>query len=176
MIQGHGRSHGIRRYQRGCSKSGVRGLTKAHLAESIRRDDRTAPRGPFPARSFPDQRRRCQDTNSVQQRRVRAHGWWCKPRLQDPFVDANLFAKKTTLSPAVQMAHIKALVKSTVKYPMRSVDCKVYSSRMEPGRTRTRTCSSAPCRNDCCCAAPCTWTDDRYPTNHSSRISPTSVT
>ena len=42
-------------------------------------------------------------------------------------VNATLFAKKTTLNPTVQMAHIKALEKSTVKYPMRSVDCKVYS-------------------------------------------------
>ncbi|KAI0214472.1 hypothetical protein LSAT2_000437 [Lamellibrachia satsuma] len=42
-------------------------------------------------------------------------------------VNATLFAKKATLNPTVQMAHIKALEKSTVKYPMRSVDCKVYS-------------------------------------------------
>ena len=42
-------------------------------------------------------------------------------------VNATLFAKKSTLNPTVQMAHIKALEKSTVKYPMRSVDCKVYS-------------------------------------------------
>ena len=41
-------------------------------------------------------------------------------------VNATLFAKKATLNPTVQMAHIKALEKSTVKYPMRSV-CKVYS-------------------------------------------------
>ena len=32
-----------------------------------------------------------------------------------------------TLNPTVQMAHIKALEKNTVKYPMRSVDCKVFS-------------------------------------------------
>ena len=42
-------------------------------------------------------------------------------------VNATLFVKKATLNPTVQMAHIKALEKSTVKYPMRSVDCKVYS-------------------------------------------------
>ena len=42
-------------------------------------------------------------------------------------VNATLFAKKATLNPTVQMAHIKALEKSTVKYPMRSIDCKVYS-------------------------------------------------
>ena len=35
--------------------------------------------------------------------------------------------KKATLNPTVQMAQIKALAKSTVKYPMRTVDCKVYS-------------------------------------------------
>ena len=44
-------------------------------------------------------------------------------------VNATLFAKKATLNPTVQMAHIKALEKSTVKYPMRSVDCNVYSIR-----------------------------------------------
>ena len=42
-------------------------------------------------------------------------------------VNATLFAKKATLNPTVQMALIKALEKSTVKYPMRSVECKVYS-------------------------------------------------
>ena len=42
-------------------------------------------------------------------------------------VNATLFAKKATLNPTVQMAHIKALEKSTAKYPMRSVECKVYS-------------------------------------------------
>ena len=42
-------------------------------------------------------------------------------------VNATLFAKKATLNPAVQMAHIKALEKTTVKYPLRPVECKVYS-------------------------------------------------
>ena len=51
-------------------------------------------------------------------------------------VNATLFAKKATINPTVQMAHIKALEKSTVKYPMRSVDCKVYSI---PAGARTHT-------------------------------------
>ena len=42
-------------------------------------------------------------------------------------VNAALFVKKATLNPVVQMAHIKALERSTVKYPLRPVDCKVYS-------------------------------------------------
>ena len=42
-------------------------------------------------------------------------------------VNAILFAKKATLNPTMEMAHIKALENSTVKYPMRSVECKVYS-------------------------------------------------
>ena len=42
-------------------------------------------------------------------------------------VNATLYTEKATLNPTVQMAHIKALEKSTVKYPMRSVNCKVYS-------------------------------------------------
>ena len=42
-------------------------------------------------------------------------------------VDAILFACKAVLSPTVQMAHIKALEKGTAKYPIRPVDCKVYS-------------------------------------------------
>ena len=49
------------------------------------------------------------------------------PDYKITIVNATLFAKKATLNPTVQMAHIKALEKSTVKYPMRSVDCKVYS-------------------------------------------------
>ena len=42
-------------------------------------------------------------------------------------VDAILFARKAVLSPTFQMAHIKALEKGTAKYPLRPVDCKVYS-------------------------------------------------
>ena len=42
-------------------------------------------------------------------------------------VNAALFVKKATLNPAVQVAHIKALERNTVKYPLRPVDCKVYS-------------------------------------------------
>ena len=51
-------------------------------------------------------------------------------------VNATLFAKKATLNPTVQMAHIKAPEKSTVKYPMRSVEYKVYSI---PAGTRSHT-------------------------------------
>ena len=42
-------------------------------------------------------------------------------------VDAVLFERKVVLSPTVQMAHTKALEKGTAKYPIRPVDCKVYS-------------------------------------------------
>ncbi|KAK2187695.1 hypothetical protein NP493_156g00009 [Ridgeia piscesae] len=42
-------------------------------------------------------------------------------------VEAALFARKAKLNPAVQMAHIKALEKATAKYPLRRVDCKVFS-------------------------------------------------
>ena len=42
-------------------------------------------------------------------------------------VEAVLFARKAVLRPTVQMAHIKALEKGTAKYPLRPVDCKVYS-------------------------------------------------
>ena len=42
-------------------------------------------------------------------------------------VEAILFARNAVLSPTVQMAHIKALAKGTAKYPLRPVDCKVYS-------------------------------------------------
>ena len=43
-------------------------------------------------------------------------------------VDAVLFARKAVLSPTVQMAHIKSLEKGTAKYPIRPVDCNVYSN------------------------------------------------
>ena len=43
-------------------------------------------------------------------------------------VEATLFARKAVLSPTVQMAHIKSLAKGTAKYPLRPVDCKVYST------------------------------------------------
>ena len=49
------------------------------------------------------------------------------PQYKICIVDSILFAKKATLNPTVQMAHTKALEKNTVKYPMHSVDFKVYS-------------------------------------------------
>ena len=49
------------------------------------------------------------------------------PTYKAHIVDASILARKATLSPAVQMAHIKALEKGTAKYPMRHIDCKVYS-------------------------------------------------
>ena len=42
-------------------------------------------------------------------------------------VNASLFVKKATITPAVQKAHIMALERTTVKYPLRPVECKVYS-------------------------------------------------
>ena len=41
--------------------------------------------------------------------------------------NASLFVKKAALNPAVQKAHIMALERTTVKYPLRPVECKVYS-------------------------------------------------
>ena len=40
------------------------------------------------------------------------------PDYRITIVNATLFAKKATLNPTVQMAHIKALERSTVKYPV----------------------------------------------------------
>ena len=42
-------------------------------------------------------------------------------------VNASLFVKKAAIAPAVQKAHILALERTTVKYPLRPVECKVYS-------------------------------------------------
>ena len=42
-------------------------------------------------------------------------------------VDAVTFVRNTVLSATVAMAHIRALEKGTAKYPLRPVDCKVYS-------------------------------------------------
>ena len=42
-------------------------------------------------------------------------------------VNASLFVKKATINPAVQKAHIMALDRTTVKYALRPVECKVYS-------------------------------------------------
>ena len=66
-------------------------------------------------------------------------------------VEATLFARRAVLSPTVQMAHIKALAKRTAKYPLRPVDCKVYSIPQGQCPTRTRTSSSGRCRNDSSC-------------------------
>ena len=50
-----------------------------------------------------------------------------KPDFRVQIVDAVLFARNAVLSSTVQMAHIKALEKGTAKYPIRPVECKVYS-------------------------------------------------
>ena len=42
-------------------------------------------------------------------------------------MDAVLFVRKAVLSSTVAMAHIRALEKGTAKYPLRPVDCQVYS-------------------------------------------------
>ena len=49
------------------------------------------------------------------------------PDYKITITNATLFVKKATLNPTVQLAHIKALEKSTVKYPLRPVSMKVYS-------------------------------------------------
>ena len=49
------------------------------------------------------------------------------PDYKVQIVDAVLFARKAVLSPTVQMTHIKGLEEGTAKYPIRPVDCKVYS-------------------------------------------------
>ena len=49
------------------------------------------------------------------------------PDYKVQIVDTVLFARKAVLSPTVQMAHIKVLEKGTANYPIRPVDCKVYS-------------------------------------------------
>ena len=115
-------------------------------------------------------------------------------------VNATLFAKKAILIPTVQMAHIKAPEKSTVKYPMRSVDCKVYSI---PAGDRSHAhenmfLGTLPKRMVLCCidndayngvysknpfhaknnaitspSTQCTWTGYKYPPNLSRRISQT---
>ena len=49
------------------------------------------------------------------------------PAYKITIVEAALFARKAKLNPSVQMGHIKALERGTAKYPMRHVDCKVFS-------------------------------------------------
>ena len=49
------------------------------------------------------------------------------PDYKITIVEAALYARKAKLNPSVQMGHIKALEKGTAKYPMRRVDCKVFS-------------------------------------------------
>ena len=68
-------------------------------------------------------------------------------------VNATLFVKKATLNPAVQVAHINALEKNTVKYPLRPVSVKVYSI---PAGARSHThenlfLSTLPKRLVLCC-------------------------
>ena len=70
---------------------------------------------------------------SINIRLVRSRGTFSlmadgvNPDFKVQIVDAILFARKAVLSPTVQMAHIKALENGTAKYPLRPVDCKVYT-------------------------------------------------
>ena len=73
------------------------------------------------------QRRRRQYTTGAKQGHVRAMAGGGNLDYKVHIVNATMFATKATLNPTVQMAHIKALDKGTAKYPLRSVDCKVYS-------------------------------------------------
>ena len=50
-----------------------------------------------------------------------------KPDYKVRIVDVVLFVRKAVLSSTASMAHIRALEKGTAKYPLRPVDCKVYS-------------------------------------------------
>ena len=84
VVQGHVHSHGCRRDRRWkhC-KSRVRDSTNSRHPESRGRDGWPTTRGPVPARSFPDQRCRCQDKTGAKQGRVRPHGWWSESSIQD---------------------------------------------------------------------------------------------
>ncbi|KAI0225612.1 hypothetical protein LSAT2_023642 [Lamellibrachia satsuma] len=86
------------------------------------------PPDPFPQNKIPYQPPQNQTNNRPPPAPPPPPGWGGPPPLlhPPPPPPPPLF-KKATLNPTVQMAQIKALEKSTVKYPMRSVDCKVYS-------------------------------------------------
>ena len=200
MAQGHGRSHGSRRdRRRGHGESS--GLTSEHHVGSRRRDDGTTPRGHVPARSIPGQYRRCQDRFlvnivDVKIRLVRnkeafafmADGAY--PAYQVQHRRRHLVREES---------HPEFARTVGAHQGSREETAKSTPSPREP--CRTRTCSSAPCRHAWWCNAsittrttvrsqrtrftpntttstslPCTWTDDRYPPNLSSRFSPTTVT
>ena len=125
MVQGYGRTHGSdARERRQCGSGGA---TAAHRGESSRRDDGEAARRPFHAGPVPNQRCHCQDTTRVQQGRLLADGRRREPRLQGAHSGRCPVRAKAVLSPTVAMAHIRALEKGSAKYPLRPVDCKVYS-------------------------------------------------
>ena len=49
------------------------------------------------------------------------------PDYKERILDVVLFVHKAVLSSTVAMAHIRVLEKGTAKYPLRPVECKVYS-------------------------------------------------
>ena len=85
-----------------------------------------------------------------------------------------LFARIAVLSPTVQMAHIKALEKWTAKYPIRPVDCKVYSILKGAMSHTHETCSSRRCQNDQYCGASTTThtTSNKLKTHSTPRTTP----
>ena len=73
------------------------------------------------------------------------------PDFKAHIVDAIMFACKAVLSQTVQMAHIKALENGTAKYPLRPVDCKVYTIPQCAMSQPMRTASSGRYRSDSSC-------------------------
>ena len=75
------------------------------------------------------------------------------PDYKIDIVNATLFAKKATLNPTVQMAHtrLSRRARSSIRCGPSTARCTPFPRAL--GRTRTRTCSSALCRNVWCCAA-----------------------
>ena len=70
------------------------------------------------------------------------------PDCKVQIVDALMFARKAVLSPSVNMAHIKAFEKGTTKYPLRPVDCKVYSIPQGAMSHTHENLFPGRCRND----------------------------
>ena len=102
-------------------------MTKVHCGESSRRDDGAVARRPLPTRQIPPQWCQRQDTTRAEQRHILADGRWCEPGLQGTDSGRHTIRAQGCVEPTVQMAHIKALEKGTAKYPLRPVDCKVYT-------------------------------------------------
>ena len=122
MVQRYGLTHGCDRRH----KRRFEAKKNTHQRKSYCRHDGSTARRPVFSRSISSQRCRHECTTRAEQRRLRTHGWRCQCRFQSIHRRSRAVCEKSETEPG-SADGIKALEKATAKYPLRRVDCMVFS-------------------------------------------------